>query len=75
MVFEVLQDPDTPKIVGDGVEYDGYRFRAECRLAGKVYGARFGGDVALGGPVIGDLAPLEFADQIRTEAQTISEVS
>jgi hypothetical protein len=25
MTFEVLPDPDTPKIVGDGVEFDGYR--------------------------------------------------
>ena len=36
MQFEVGPDPDTPEIVGDGVQYDGYRVRAECRLAGKV---------------------------------------
>lgn len=48
MRFEVAPDPDTLEIVGDGVQYDGHRFRAECRLAGKVYGARFGVDVALG---------------------------
>ncbi len=55
MRFEVAPDPDTPEIVGDGVQYDGYRFRAECRLAGKVYGARFGVDVALGGVLSGDV--------------------
>jgi hypothetical protein len=49
MQFAVVPDPDTPEIVGDGVQYDGYRFRAECRLAGKVYGGRFGVDVAFGG--------------------------
>jgi len=62
MTFEVISDPDTPRIVGDGVEYDGYRFRAECRLAGKVYGARFGVDVALGGPVIGNVEELVADD-------------
>jgi hypothetical protein len=45
MQFEVAPDPDTPEIVGDGVQYDGYRFRAECRLAAKLYGARFGVDI------------------------------
>jgi hypothetical protein len=40
MRFEVAPDPDTPEIVGDGVQYDGYRFRAECRLAEKVYASR-----------------------------------
>ncbi len=55
MQFEVAPDPDTPEIVGDGVQYDGYRFRAECRLAGKIYGARFGVDIAFGGVLSGDV--------------------
>jgi hypothetical protein len=34
-----------PKIAGQGVVYDGFRFRAEARLAGKLYGDPFGVDV------------------------------
>jgi hypothetical protein len=32
------------------MQYEGLRFRAERRLAGKVYGQPFGVDVALGDP-------------------------
>ena len=62
MTFEVGFDPDTPDIVGDGVQYDGHRFRAECRLAGKIYGARFGVDVAFGGVVSGDVEEIATGD-------------
>jgi hypothetical protein len=62
MQFEVAPDPDTPEITGDGVQYDGFRFRAECRLAGKVYGARFGVDIAFGGVVSGDVEELTTDD-------------
>jgi len=60
--FEVAPDPETPEIVGDGVQYDGYRFRAECRLAGKVYGARFGVDIAFGGVLSGDVEQITADD-------------
>ena len=36
------------------MQYDGLRFRAECRLAGKVYGQPFGVDVAFGDPILGE---------------------
>ncbi len=62
MQFEVAPDPDTPQIVGDGVQYDGYRFRTECRLAGKVYGARFGVDIAFGGVLSGDVEEITTDD-------------
>lgn len=62
MLFEIAPDPDRPEIVGDGVQYDGYRFRAECRLAGKVYGARFGVDVAFGGVLSGDVEEITTHD-------------
>ena len=35
MTFEVGPDDDHPEIQNDGMQYDGLRFRAECRLAGK----------------------------------------
>jgi hypothetical protein len=53
LTFEIQPDKDTPEITGDGVLYGGRRFRAECRLAGKLYGARFGLDVVLGGKMLG----------------------
>ncbi len=62
MRFEVAPDSDTPEIVGDGVQYDGYRFRTECRLAGKVHGARFGVDVALGGVLSGNVEEITTDD-------------
>lgn len=54
MTFEVGPDEDHPEMKGDGVLYDGLRFRAECRLAGKLYGHRFGVDVGFGDPILGD---------------------
>jgi hypothetical protein len=53
MTFEVGPDDDHPEIQNDGMQYDGLRFRAECRLAGKVYGQPFGVDVAFGDPILG----------------------
>lgn len=54
MSFEVRADARHPEIAGDGVQYEGQRFRAECRLAGMLYGQAFGVDVAFGDPILGD---------------------
>ena len=54
MTFEVGPDDDHPEIQNDGMQYDGLRFRAECRLAGKVYGQTFGVDVTFGDPILGE---------------------
>jgi hypothetical protein len=54
MTFEIAPDNDHPEIQNDGMQYDGFRFRAECRLAGKVYGQPFGVDVAFGDPILGE---------------------
>lgn len=54
MAFEVQPDAEHPEIQGDGMQYEGMRFRAECRLAGKIYGQVFGVDVAFGEPMFGD---------------------
>ena len=54
MTFEVVPDEDAPEIQNDGMQYDGLRFRAECRIAGKVYGQPFGVDVAFGDPIFGE---------------------
>jgi hypothetical protein len=54
MTFEVNRDTEQPKIQNDGMKYEGLRFRAECRLAGKLYGRAFGVDVAFGDPILGE---------------------
>jgi hypothetical protein len=54
MTFELEPDRDHPEIQNDGMIYEGQRFRAECRLAGKLYGQRFGIDAAFGDPMLSD---------------------
>ena len=51
--FTVGPDARHPKIQNDAARYDGLRFRAECTLAGKLYGRPFGVDVAFGDPMAG----------------------
>lgn len=51
--FEIDADPHRPDIEAEGLKYDGFRFRAEAKLAGKLYGQRFGIDVAFGDPIFG----------------------
>jgi hypothetical protein len=53
LTFEIGPDAEHPEIQNDGMQYDGMRFRAECRIAGKRYGNPFGVDVAFGDPVLG----------------------
>lgn len=52
--FEIQRDRQHPEIRGEGMKYAGHRFAAEGRLAGKVYGRRFGGDVGFGDPLVGE---------------------
>lgn len=53
LTFEIGPDEDRPEIQNDGMLYEGLRFRAECRLAGKPFGQPFGVDVAFGDPILG----------------------
>lgn len=57
--FDVQEDPRNPEIEAEGMRYQGRRYRAEARLAGKVYGARFGVDVAFAEPMVGEVEELE----------------
>lgn len=54
MRFEVQADRSHPTLQTDGMKYDGYRFRAECHLAGRLFGRPFGVDVAFGDPIVGE---------------------
>lgn len=40
MTFELGPDEEHPEIQNDGLQYDGLRFRAECKLAGCLNGER-----------------------------------
>jgi Nucleotidyl transferase AbiEii toxin, Type IV TA system len=63
LVFEVVPDPEHPDIENDGLKYDGYRFRASCKLGGKGYGRQyFGIDVVLGEPILGQPDELVMKD-------------
>lgn len=63
LAFEVAPDDEHPEIQHEGMKYDGLRFRAECRLAGRVYGDPFGVDVAFGDPIL-DAPEAIVADNI-----------
>ena len=52
--YEVQVDPEYPEILADGLPYQGRRFRAEARLAGRLYGSPFGIDIAFAEPVVGE---------------------
>ncbi|MEN9577332.1 MAG: hypothetical protein RJA70_341 [Pseudomonadota bacterium] len=54
MAFEILPDNEHPEMLNDAVQYEGLRFRAECKLAGKIYGQPFGVDVVFGDPILGE---------------------
>jgi hypothetical protein len=54
MAFEVQPDPQQPAMQLAGERYAGFRHRAECKLAGQIYGQRFGVDVAFADPVLGE---------------------
>lgn len=54
MQYEIQRDRLHPEILGHGMKHAGHRFAAECRLAGKIYGRRFGVDVGFGDPLVGE---------------------
>ncbi|HEY6173060.1 MAG TPA: nucleotidyl transferase AbiEii/AbiGii toxin family protein [Kofleriaceae bacterium] len=64
MTFEVQPDRGHPELTGDGLIYGGKRFRVECKLAGKIYGARFGLDVVFGGHMLGAATPIKGEDYL-----------
>lgn len=64
MSFEVLPDAHHPEIDNEGMKYEGLRFRAECKLAGKIYGQPFGVDVAFGDPILGEPEVVTTPDRL-----------
>jgi predicted nucleotidyltransferase component of viral defense system len=54
LTFEIRPDRDHPQIQNDGMKYEGLRFRAESRLAGRPFAQPFGVDVAFADPLNGE---------------------
>lgn len=52
MSFEISPNTAQPTIID--TKYEGYRFTAECALAGKIYGNPFGVDIVYGDPMYGE---------------------
>lgn len=52
LAFDITPDPRHPTMEGEGIVYEGSRFRAQARLAGKVYGDPFGVDIAVGDRIL-----------------------
>jgi Nucleotidyl transferase AbiEii toxin, Type IV TA system len=53
MTYEVGEDQNHPVIQNDGMQYEGLRFRATCKVAGRLFGQPFGVDVVFGEPLFG----------------------
>ncbi|MBL0169104.1 MAG: nucleotidyl transferase AbiEii/AbiGii toxin family protein [Gemmatimonadaceae bacterium] len=64
MRFEVAADEGADLIQNEGMPYEGVRFRVECQIAGKLYGQRFGVDVAFGDPIFGEPDTVEADDTL-----------
>ncbi len=62
--FLARADATQPEMKGDGVVYDGRRFRVEAQLAGRLYGSAFGVDIAVGDPVHGPAEELHGSDRL-----------
>lgn len=62
LLFEVNLAPEGHTLEGEGVIYEGRRFRVDARLAGKPYGAPFGVDAAFGDLLTGEAEQLEGSD-------------
>ena len=54
MTFDIRPDASHPRLQNEGMKEEGFRFRAECKLAERLYGDAFGVDVAFGDPLLGE---------------------
>jgi len=52
--FTIEPDTDMPRIIGRGMVFEGFRFRAEARLGGRLYGDPFGVDIGFADVLTGE---------------------
>jgi hypothetical protein len=62
LVFEVSIGPDGDTLQGEGIAYEGRRFRVQTRLDGRPYGEPFGVDAAFGDVLVGTPEVIESSD-------------
>nr|WP_233261342.1 nucleotidyl transferase AbiEii/AbiGii toxin family protein [Vitiosangium sp. GDMCC 1.1324] len=62
LFFEVSAGPQGDIINGEGVVYEGRRFRVHTRLDGRPYGEPFGVDAAFGDVLVGTPETIEGSD-------------
>jgi len=75
LAFEVQADPDHPDIDAEGMQYQGLRFRADARMAGRRYGGPFGLDIAFAEPLYGQpelLTGAAFLDFVGISPVTVA---
>jgi len=53
MNFEIIRDPEWLEPADENARFEGLRLCAECRIAGRLIGQRFGVDVAFDDPLFG----------------------
>lgn len=54
MRFGIAPDAEWQGARAEAVRFEGLRFRAECSIAGKIFGQPFGVDVAFDDPILGE---------------------
>lgn len=64
LTYEVVPDAEHSQIQNDGMRYEGFRFRAECKLAGRPFAQPFGVDVAFGDPILGEPETITASDTL-----------
>ncbi len=62
--FEIEVDSKNPSIKTEGMIYEGKRFRAEAKLAGKLFGQPFGIDVAFAEKLVSKPKKITCADTL-----------
>ncbi|MEO6594517.1 MAG: nucleotidyl transferase AbiEii/AbiGii toxin family protein [Planctomycetota bacterium] len=73
LMFLIEPDAHYPDIEAEGLLYGGRRFRAEARLAGKLYGQAFHVDVAIAEPFTGNPDRLSGQDWLGFVGQAPTE--
>lgn len=54
LTFETRADLKHPEILAEGMVYQGFRYKVQAYLAGKVYGSPYGVDIAMAEPIFGE---------------------
>lgn len=64
LTFTVEPDPLHDTINGDGMVYEGRRYRVTAYMAGKIYGAPFGLDAGFGDAIWGEVDTIEGSETL-----------